>query len=194
MLRVTTRSVRRYLRELALVTEVESRRGAARAARTSGASSRASAGARVALRRTQAYALLAPRRVFEVLQGLGALRRDRPRAAPGRAGRAPARRARPATRGDAPGDAHLEDRFAYVPPLAARVRQPQRGRRRGVPGRGRARRVLRFRYREEAGDGAARGARITAHPYALVLHGGTITCVAHDVRPRRDARLRASTG
>ena len=35
-----------------------------------------------------------------------------------------------------------------------------------------------------ASTGAAsggRGARVTAQPYALVLHGGSITCVAHDV-------------
>src|ERR1700689_3800901 len=68
MLRLTTRSVRRYLRELGLVTEIESipvRPGAAHVWRIKPSER----GRAVSLRRTQAYALLAARRVFEVLRG-----------------------------------------------------------------------------------------------------------------------------
>lgn len=68
MLRLTTRSVRRYLRELALVTELESlavRPGGAHLWRIKPSER----GRTVTLRRTQAHALLATRRVFEVLRG-----------------------------------------------------------------------------------------------------------------------------
>src|SRR6516164_2520860 len=68
LLRMTTRSVRRYLRELALVTELESvevRPGGAHLWRIKPSER----GRNVPLRRMQAYALLATRRVFEVLKG-----------------------------------------------------------------------------------------------------------------------------
>jgi len=67
ILRVTTRSVRRYLHELGLITELESipgRPGAAHVWRIKPSER----GRNVALRRTQAYALLAARRVFDVLR------------------------------------------------------------------------------------------------------------------------------
>ena len=136
MLRVTTRSVRRYLRELSLVTEVESvevRPGGAHLWRIKPSER----GRSVALRRTQAYALLAPRRVFEVLKGSAlfdeidlALRQveqvaHRPVARPTTARRRARRRA---PRGS----------LRVRPAGPARVRQPQRGRRRGLPERGRA--------------------------------------------------------
>src|SRR6516165_3579594 len=68
LLRMTTRSVRRYLRELALVTELESvelRPGGAHLWRIKPSER----GRAVPLRRTQAYALLAARRVYDVLRG-----------------------------------------------------------------------------------------------------------------------------
>jgi len=193
ILRVTTRSVRRYLDELKHVTEVESVEvvpGGAHVWRIKPSER----GRTVALRRTQAYALLAPRRVFDVLRGSAlfdeidlALRQVEQVAH------------RPATRtggGDAPSDARLEDRFAFVPPVA-----------RGYGHRSddvdaafqavAECRTLRFRYRDD-GPGADAGAaeagkraRITCHPYALVLHGGTMTCIARDLdRGERDG-LRA---
>src|SRR5579859_3917215 len=117
MLRITTRSVRRYLRELALVTELESvevRPGGAHLWRIKPSER----GRTVPLRRTQAYALLAARRAFDVLRGSAlfdeidvALRlveqvARRPAARPG------------GVRGEVAGDARLEERFAYVPPVA----------------------------------------------------------------------------
>jgi predicted DNA-binding transcriptional regulator YafY len=37
--------------------------------------------------------------------------------------------------------------------------------------------ILTFRYR----DGSSEDARVIAHPYALVIHGGAMTCVARDL-------------
>jgi predicted DNA-binding transcriptional regulator YafY len=178
MLRVTTRSVRRYLRELSLVTEVESlevRAGSAHVWRIKPSER----GRTVALRRTQAYALLAPRRVFEVLKGSAlfdeidlALRQVE------QVAHRPV--VRPTGHGDAPGEGRLEDRFAYVP-LVPRV---YANRSEDVDAAFQAvaeLTVLRFRYRDEAADAAGKGMRVTAHPYALVMHGGTMTCIARDV-------------
>jgi predicted DNA-binding transcriptional regulator YafY len=179
MLRITTRSVRRYLRELALVTELESievRPGGAHLWRIKPSER----GRTVALRRTQAYALLAPRRVFDPIRGSAlfdeidvALRQVE------QVAHRPA--ARPALRGEASNDARLEERFAYVPPPP-----------RGYANRGEdvdvlfeavaELRVVRFRYRDGAADVAKdAGTRITAHPYALVLQGGAIVCIARDM-------------
>jgi predicted DNA-binding transcriptional regulator YafY len=173
MLRVTTRSVRRYLRELALVTEVESI-----AVRPGGAHSwrikPSERGRSVTLRRTQAYALLAAGRVFDLLRGSAlfdeidvALRQveqvaHRPIV-------------RSAVRGDIGNEARLADRFACVPPAP----RAYANRSEDVDAAFQAMAELRsvsFRYR----DGSSKE-RITAHPYALVIHGGAITCVAHDL-------------
>jgi predicted DNA-binding transcriptional regulator YafY len=181
MLRVTTRSVRRYLRELSLITEVESvevRPGGAHLWRIKPSER----GRTVALRRTQAYAFLATRRVFEVLRGSAlfdeielALRQVE------QVAHRPAVRAtlRPPALRDAVADGRLDDRFAYVPSLAQAYSQ----RSEDIDAAFQAvaeLTVLRFRYREDAAE-TGKGARVTAQPYALVLHGGTITCVARDV-------------
>jgi len=185
MLRITTRSVRRYLRELALVTELESiavRPGAAHLWRIKPSER----GRVVALRRTQAYALLAARRVFDVLKGsalfdeIDVLLREVEQVA-----HRPA--VRPGVRGEAPSQ-RLEDRFAFVPPVACAYTN----RTEDVDEVFRAvadLRVLHFRYRDagapaSAGQGGkdakeAKGPRFTAHPYALVIHAGALACVAH---------------
>jgi len=177
MLRVTTRSVRRYLRELSLITEVESvevRPGAAHLWRIKPSER----GRTIALRRTQAYGLLAARRVFEVLRGSAlfdeielALRQVE------QVAHRPALRA--AARPSALGDAAGEDRFAYVPSLA----QAYSHRSEDIDAAFQAvaeLTVLRFRYRDEGAE-TGKGTRVTAQPYALVLQGGSITCVARDV-------------
>jgi predicted DNA-binding transcriptional regulator YafY len=178
MLRVSSRSVRRYLRELALVTELESVPESKGSYRWRVKPSER--GRTVALRRTQAYGLLAARRIFEVLKGSAlydeidlALRQVEQIA------HRPA--VRTAVRGEAPSEARLEERFAYVPP----AQHLYANRSEDVDELFQAvaeLRVLRFRYRDAPGDaGDARPARVTAHPYALVLHGGAILCVAWDV-------------
>src|SRR5579864_6369372 len=115
ILRVTTRSVRRYLRELARVTELESiavRPGGAHLWRIKPSER----GRSVSLRRTQAYALLAARHVFDVFRGSAlfdeidvALREI------AQVARRPVVRA--AVRGDIGTDARLEERFACLPPV-----------------------------------------------------------------------------
>ncbi len=186
MLRITTRSVRRYLRELALVTELESvevRPGSAHLWRIKPSER----GRAVLLRRTQAYALLAARRVFDVLKGsalfdeIDVLHREVQQVA-----HRPA--VRPGVRGEASSGVRLEDRFAFVPPMACSYAH----RTEDVDEVFRAvadLRVLRFRYRDEsdaAGKGAGgkdgkdgKGSAFEVHPYALVIHGGALTCVAH---------------
>jgi predicted DNA-binding transcriptional regulator YafY len=180
MLRITTRSVRRYLRELSLVTELESiavRPGGAHVWRIKPSER----GRTVALRRTQAYALLAARRVFEVLKGSAlfdeidlALREIE------QVARRPTSRALPLEPGEG---ARLDDRFAYVPPPA----HVYASRTEDVDEVFRAvaeLRVLRFRFRESGDDRRERATRVTTHPYALVLQGGAIACVARDVERR----------
>ena len=174
MLRVTTRSVRRYLHELSLATELESiavRPGGAHVWRIKPSER----GRSVSLRRTQAYALLAARHVFDVFRGSAlfdeidvALREV------AQVARRPLVRA--VVRGDISSDARLEDRFACVPPVA-RVYATRSD---DIDAAFQAMaelRVLRFRYVEESG----KEARITSHPYAMVIQGGGITCVAHDL-------------
>jgi predicted DNA-binding transcriptional regulator YafY len=174
MLRVTTRSVRRYLRELALVTELESiavRPGGNHLWRIKPSER----GRSVALRRTQAYALLAARRVFDVLKGSAlfdeidvALRQVE------QVAHRPFVRA--TVRGDIANDARLEHRFAYVPPVA----RAYANRSEDVDAAFQAMAemsVLAFRYR----DDSAKEILVRAHPYALVIHGGAIVCVARDV-------------
>jgi predicted DNA-binding transcriptional regulator YafY len=174
ILRVTTRSVRRYLRELARVTELESiavRPGGAHLWRIKPSER----GRSVALRRTQAYALLAARRVFDVLKGSAlfdeidvALRQVE------QVAHRPFVRA--AVRGDIASDARLEDRFACVPPVA----RVYANRADDIDAAFQAMAelsVLVFRY----ADGSGKEARVRSHPYALVVHGGAITCVARDI-------------
>jgi predicted DNA-binding transcriptional regulator YafY len=182
MLRMTTRSVRRYLRELALVTELESiavRPGGAHLWRIKPSER----GRTVALRRTQAVALLAARRVFEVLRGsalfdeVDVVLREIEQVAHRPSPRAPGR---PPRVDAGVADMHLEERFAFVPPAAPTF--ANRAEDVDEVFRGLAElRVLTFRYREQPEHDLGRAVRTTAHPYALVLHHGTIVCVARDL-------------
>jgi predicted DNA-binding transcriptional regulator YafY len=183
MLRVTTRSVRRYMHELGLLTEVESvevRPGGAHVWRIKPSER----GRTVALRRTQAYALLAARRVFEVLRGSALFDEIELtfREVAQVAHRPVLQRSATTVRPPA-GDVGLEDRFAYVPSLP----QAYANRSEDIDAAFQAvaeLTTLRFRYREEPGEhgtGGGKAARVTAQPYALVLQGGSITCLARDV-------------
>jgi predicted DNA-binding transcriptional regulator YafY len=169
MLRVSTRSVRRYLRELGRITELESvevKAGGAHLWRIKPSER----GKAVPLRKLQAYALLATRRVFDLLKGSAlydeidlAMRQveqvaQRP---PARVG----------PRGDPPPDARLEGRFLYVPALP----RAYANRSEDFDEVFRAlaeQRLMRFRY------GAA--TRVRAHPYAIVLQSGGIACIGRD--------------
>jgi predicted DNA-binding transcriptional regulator YafY len=173
MLRLTTRSVRRYLKELERATEIES------IPTTPGGPhlwriKPSERGRTVALRRTQAYGLLATRRVFEPLRGsalydeMDVVLREIEKIA-----QRPARAA-----GEVAADLLLEERFVYVPPPA-----------RAFTSRGEELdaffqcvaelRALRLRHKPRGTD--ARPERITLHPYAMILHGGRVYCVGRDV-------------
>jgi predicted DNA-binding transcriptional regulator YafY len=173
-LNVTTRSVRRYLKELAKATELESiptLPGAAHEWRIKPSER----GRAVALRRTQAYGLLAPRAVFDIFKGsalydeldigLGMIATLAQRPTRGRAG------------GDIPTDQRFEDRFCYVP-------FPPRG----YAGRGELLDEL-FRAVAESRETKARVAssadRFTLHPYALVVFRGELYCIGKHLERER---------
>jgi predicted DNA-binding transcriptional regulator YafY len=174
LLHVTERSVRRYLHELELITELESVEtipGAAHLWRIKPSER----GRAVPLRRTQAYALLATRRVFEPMRGSALY--DELDLAHRQLLQVAARPTRAPGKGEIAGDLRLEDRLVYLPHPPANY--GQRGEElddlfRAVAGL----HVLRFRYAPKAG---AKAERIVAHPYAMILHRGSIHLVARDV-------------
>ncbi|HSN97874.1 MAG TPA: WYL domain-containing protein [Candidatus Nanopelagicales bacterium] len=170
---VTPRSLRRYLaevrRELDLLS-TPTRPGGPRLWRLSPSE----APRRVEMRRTQAYALLAARRLFEPMRGstlfeeidlatqrlLGVARR------PGRGPNAGV------------ADARLEERFLYLP-FAPKDYASKTEELDDLFQAVADLRPLRCRYRR-AKDG--REERITIHPYALVLYKDAIYCVGWHVQ------------
>lgn len=165
---VTERSVRRYLSQLGRSVELESvelTRGGAHAWRI-----KPSARARtLPLRRSQAYALLAARRVFEPLRGsalfdeLEHTFRELEKLAtrPGRA----------AQQGELSPEAHLEGRFFAVVPRGPRL-----------PGRGEELDAL---FSAVAGrhllSAKSEGKRLKVEPYAMVLEHGRVVMVGKDL-------------
>ena len=186
LLRLTTRSVRRYLGYLrgreasdALESIAHGPRGALRWRMNPRDRGRA-----MNLRRTQAYGLLAVRRAFEPLRGsalfeeidivtqqiLQLARR------PVRAGGG----------GDIASDTRLEERFVHIP--EAPRAQPYKGGELDDVFRAVADlRVLTFRYLQVRASFATgrtgtseRGTRTTVDPYAMVLYRGAIHCIGRD--------------
>ena len=173
-LKITQRSVRRYLRELdgtkpeekfELLEYVETRKGGPLRWRIKpGERGRA-----VSLRRAQAYAVLATRRDFEVLRGSALYEEvDLALAQIAQIAQTPFRASGKA---EISGEQHLEDRFLFVPPPA-----------RSYGARGedldelfRAVADLRvLRYRPRVRSGEPRADRVPFHPYAMVVHQGAI--------------------
>jgi predicted DNA-binding transcriptional regulator YafY len=162
-LRVSTRSVRRYLRELAKSTKletVEMRPGGAFAWRIKPTER----GRAVMLRRTQAYGILAVRRAFDVMRGsalydeLDVVTRQLLQLAH-----------RPTHLGasDVASDTRLEERLVYAPDVVRSY--TQRGAELDDLFRAVADlRVLSFREGDE---------RIVIHPYALILYKGALHVV-----------------
>ena len=174
LLHVTTRSVRRYLDELDRWTQLESiptAPGAAHVWRIKPSER----GRALVVRRTQAFALLAARRVFDVMRGsalydeLDVVHRQlvqlahRPTA---RAGQ----------RGELASGQRLEERLVYVPsPSRSYV---ERGEELDDLFHAVADlHAVRFRHRP-------RGERLVFHPYALVLHRGRVLCIGRDAGAR----------
>jgi len=167
-LRITHRSVRRYLRELDGATDLESIEttpGGAHLWRIKPSER----GRAVPLRRAQAYALLATRRALDVLRGSALF--DEVDLALGHIEKVAQTPFRAQGRGEISGERGLENRFFWLPP-------PQRT----YSARGEDMdelfravadlRVLRFRPRTRAGE--PRAERIVFHPYAMVVHEGSI--------------------
>jgi predicted DNA-binding transcriptional regulator YafY len=196
-MRVTTRSVRRYLHELDKSTKlepVEQRPGGAVVWRIKPTER----GRAVLLRRTQAYGLLAVRRAFEVMRGsalydeLDVVTRQLLQLA---------HRPTHLGAGDIASDTHLENRFvcasgparSYAPkgaelddlfravadlrvlsffygPASAAVRGSN-----AAPSAGTR------RLQEISHDAGARGERVVLHPYAMVLYQGAVYGIGLEV-------------
>ncbi len=179
-LRVTTRSVRRYLDYLERETDLES------VATAPGGPhlwriKPSERGRALMLRRTQAYGLLAVRTAFAAMRGsalydeLDVVTRQL------------VQLARRPTKGEIASDTRLEDRFVFVPDA------PRNYAAKGAELDDLFRavadlRVLTFRHRD--GDGARTpvgtappaGELVTLHPYAMVLWRGTVHCIGLDIR------------
>ncbi len=173
-LKMTQRSVRRYLRELdgtkpeekfELLEFVETRKGGPLLWRIKpGERGRA-----VSLRRAQAYALLATRRSLDVLRGSALY--DEADLAIAQIAKVAQTPFRASGKSEISGDARLEDRFFFVPPPARSY--AARGEDLDELFRAVADlRVLRYRPRVKPGD--PRAERVPFHPYAMVVHHGAI--------------------
>ena len=183
-LRMTTRSIRRYLNYLKvhdggapLESIAHGPRGALRWRVNPRDRGRA-----MNVRRTQAFSLLATRRGFDALRGSSLYEEfeiitrqilqlaRRPLRATGS--------------GDIASDTQVEDRFLYVPE-SARL-HPHRGAELDDVFRAVADlRLLSFRYLASArarDESAPRTARTTLHPYAMVLYRGGVHCIGKEVR------------
>ena len=164
---VTTRSVRRYLMELARFVDLESietEPGGAHLWRIKPSER----GRALNLRRTQAYALLATRRHFEALKGsalydeIDLVMRQLVMLAQ--------RPGRTATRGEIAANARLEDRLLFLPDA------PRRYESRAEELDSLFHAVADLRTVTARVEDETAG---TLHPYALLLHRGVIWCVAH---------------
>lgn len=170
-LRMTQRSVRRYLRELDGVTELESiaiSPGSAHLWRIKPSER----GRSVPLRRSQAYAILAMRRALEVLRGSALFDEvDLALNAIEQVAKTPFRASGKA---EISGERGLESRFFWLPPVSRSY--ASRGEDLDELFRAVADlRVIRYRPRTRAGE--PRADRIVFHPYALVLHKGSIVAL-----------------
>jgi predicted DNA-binding transcriptional regulator YafY len=169
---VTTRSIRRYLKEMGREYELESSptRGGGPLLwhMRAGEIPR-----KVELRRTQAYALLAARRLFEPLRGSALFEEidhavNKLLALAQRPGRGP---------NAGPADARLEERFLYLP-FAPKNYAEKTDELDDLFQAVSDLKPLRMLYR---GAGKDREERITVHPYAMVMHRDSIYCVGFHV-------------
>ncbi len=173
-LRVSPRSVRRYLKELGGVTDVESIEttpGGAHLWRIKPSER----GRTVPLRRAQAYALLATRRALDVIRG-SALH-DELDLALGHIDRVAQIPFRTSTRAEIRGDHGLETRFFVVPPAAKNY--VSRGGDIDELFRAVADlRVVHLRPRTKASEAAPADREPWAfHPYAILVHRGAVVIV-----------------
>jgi predicted DNA-binding transcriptional regulator YafY len=186
MLHVTQRSVRRYLLELdgsgnpekfELLESIETTPGGAHVWRIKPGER----GRTVSLRRAQAYAILATRRALDILKGSALF--DEVDLALGHIEKVAQTPFRTQGRAQISGEQGLEGRFFWLPPTSRTY---------GARGEDmdelfRAVADLReLRYRPRTPAGTPRAERIVFHPYAMVVHKGSIVClgVRGDTRAR----------
>ena len=164
LLRITQRSVRRYLKELGELTQlenVETVRGGAHLWRIKPSER----GRAVSLRRAQAYAILATRRALDVLKGSALY--DEVDIALGHIEKIAQTPFRAQGKAEISGERGLEGRFFWLPPTARTY--AARGEDLDELFRAVADlRVLHFRVRGAKSD------RIAFHPYAMIVHKGSI--------------------
>lgn len=189
-LRITQRSVRRYLRELDGVTELESIEttpGGAHLWRIKPSER----GRAVPLRRAQAYAILATRRALEVLKGSALY--DEIDIALGQIEQVAKTPFRTSGKTEISGERDLESRFFWLPPTSRSY--AARGEDLDELFRAVADlRVLRYRLKvaPKASSSQPRADRLAFLPFALVVHEGTIKVIGTPVDPTRSL-LRAHT-
>jgi predicted DNA-binding transcriptional regulator YafY len=191
MLRVTQRSVRRYLLELdgttnperyELLESIETTPGGAHLWRIRPGER----GRTVSLRRAQAYALLATRRALDILKGSALF--DEVDLALGHIEKVAQTPFRTQGRAQISGEQGLEGRFFWLPPASRTY--ASRGEDMDELFRAVADlRVLRWRPRTPAG--APRAERVIFHPYAMVVHKGSIVVlgVRSHARAASDAEV-----
>ena len=174
-LKVTDRSVRRYLRELGREVDLERSPDPAGFGGVLVRIPSRDLPRRVKLHRTQIYGLLMARRVFSMLAGttFEQVLRQAVDTLLSHVQRPPRRGA------EVDPDTRLEDRFLYLP---ATPMKPPEGQAAevldAVLDACAQLRVCRVQYKKPHGAGAE---RMTIHPYAVVLYKDTIYCVAHVV-------------
>ena len=174
MLRVTTRSVRRYLKELEHLTELESVETAPGGAHLWRIKP-SERGRAVPLRRAQAYGLLAARGIFDVMRGSALY--DEMDNAIRQVQKLAQRPVRSGVKGELPSDQRLEERLVYLPHPPRNF--TQRGEELDALFLAVAELFpLRFRYPPNEG---AKPARVNVHPYGMVLHRGSIHVVGLDL-------------
>lgn len=176
VLQVTPRTMRRYMKELLRefeLTSVQTRGGGALRWRIPASE----LPRKVELRRTQAYALLAARRLFAPMAGSTLYEEidmaiNKLLVVSRRPGRGPnAGRA----------DARLEDRFLYLP-FAPKNYKDHTEELDDLFQAVADLRPLSLRYKSRDSEkGAGDKERITIHPYAMVLHRDSIYCVGYHV-------------
>lgn len=167
-LQVTPRTMRRYMHELGREFElepVEERPGGARRWRLRGSD----LPRKVELRRTQAYALLAARRIFESMRGTAlheeiAMATSKLLSLAQRPGRGP---------NSGRADVRLEERFLYLP-FTPKDYAEHTDELDDLFQAVSDLRPLELLYRSA---GKAKEERITIHPYAMVMHRDSIYCV-----------------
>jgi predicted DNA-binding transcriptional regulator YafY len=185
-LRITERSVRRYLKVLGTKTTLEP------IPTTPGGPNKwrikpVERGRAVLLRRTQAFALLSAKRVFDTWRGSALFEEldvllSQIRAVGGRA-------VRSGSIGEAVADVHLDERFFFLPPPARSF--AARGDDLDALFRAVAMLLpLSLRIRR---DPAERPERVTIHPYGLVAHGGSLFIVGPEV-PGAERTERSKAG